>query len=81
MSATPVGSKAMRQAQWKAMEALHKAGLARSLGVSHFCKTHLDDVLEVATVPVAVNQVQYHVGMGPSGDDANDYKSYDTSKG
>ena len=35
------------------------------LGVSHYCQSHLDDILEIATVKPAVNQVQYHVGMGP----------------
>ena len=42
-----------------------RTGKAKALGVSHYCKRHLDDVLSVATEPVALNQVQYHVGMGP----------------
>ena len=55
-----VGSRSARQAQWKAMEDLVGAGAARSLGVSHYCKRHLQDVLDIARVKVAVNQVQYH---------------------
>jgi len=81
MTASPVGSKAMRQEQWKGMEALHKQGLARSIGVSHFCQRHVEDVLEIATVKVAVNQVQYHVGMGPAGNQANDDRSFDEKMG
>lgn len=79
------GGKAMRQAEWRALEAFVKAGKARAIGVSHYCKSHLDDILEIATIPPAVNQVQYHVGMGPlsqgAGDDATDYKDYFQSKG
>jgi len=75
-----VGGKASRQAEWRAMEAFVKAGKARAIGVSHYCKTHLDDILEMSTIKPAVNQVQYHVGMGPlsigNGDNATDYKSY-----
>lgn len=79
-----VGGKAMRQEQWKAMEGFVKAGKVKALGVSHYCRRHVEDVLEVATVPIAVNQVQYHVGMGSattSSDNATDYKSWMASKG
>ena len=56
--------KALRQDQWRALEAFHKGGKARAIGVSHYCKRHIDDILEVATVTPAINQVQFHVGMG-----------------
>ena len=80
------GGKPMRQATWRAMEAFVKAGKARAIGVSHYCKSHVEDILEIATIKPAVNQVQYHVGMGPlnpagSGDNATDYKDYMTSVG
>merc|ERR1712187_756344 len=39
-------------------------GKARAIGVSHYCKVHLEAVQKVATLPVAVNQNQFHVGMG-----------------
>lgn len=59
------GGAALRKEGWQAMEAwARRTGLAKALGVSHYCRRHLDDVLSVATEPVALNQVQYHVGMG-----------------
>ena len=57
---TGEGGAAMRQEQWRAMEAWAKLGKARAIGVSHYCAHHLDDVLAIATEPVSLNQVQYH---------------------
>lgn len=76
-----ISTKAQRQEQWKEMEKWAKDGKARALGVSHYCREHVEDILEVATVPIAVNQVQYHVGMGPSGRRANDDKEWMKTKG
>lgn len=45
---------------WKAMEALYDAGKVRAIGVSNFSTKKLDDLLEVARVPPAVNQVECH---------------------
>ncbi|CAN7008737.1 unnamed protein product, partial [Brassica oleracea var. botrytis] len=45
---------------WKAMEALFDAGKARAIGVSNFSTKKLADLLEVARVPPAVNQVECH---------------------
>ena len=60
------GGPALRKEQWLALEKWAKStGKAKSIGVSHYCKRHLDDVLSVASEPVALNQVQYHPGMGP----------------
>jgi len=59
----PGKDKASRKAQWLALEAWAKQGKARAIGISHFCKIHLQEVLEIATLPVALNQNQYHVGM------------------
>ena len=56
------GSKTLRQEQWKAMEQFHRAGKARAIGVSHHCQRHMEDIMEIATVPIAANQVEYHVG-------------------
>lgn len=53
-----------RQEEWKALESVYKSGEARSIGISHYCSNHIDDVLEVATVKPSVNQVEYHVGAG-----------------
>eukprot|EP00929_Paragymnodinium_shiwhaense_P090490 TRINITY_DN50681_c0_g2_i1.p2 TRINITY_DN50681_c0_g2~~TRINITY_DN50681_c0_g2_i1.p2 ORF type:complete len:327 (+),score=107.78 TRINITY_DN50681_c0_g2_i1:94-1074(+) len=76
-----ISSKALRQEQWLEMEKWAKSGKARAIGVSHYCRTHIDDILEVATVPIAVDQVQYHVGMGPSDPNANDDKLYIQDRG
>lgn len=45
---------------WKGMEEAKKAGLTKSIGVSNFTADHLKEILEVATIPPAVNQVEIH---------------------
>jgi len=52
------------QAQWKVVEDFYKAGKAKAVGVSNFCPSSLECIMQTATVTPAVNQVQYHVGMG-----------------
>jgi diketogulonate reductase-like aldo/keto reductase len=52
------------QAQWGAMEEFYKAGKAKAIGVSNYCPSSLECIAKTATVTPAVNQVQYHVGMG-----------------
>ncbi|KAK9715949.1 hypothetical protein RND81_06G200900 [Saponaria officinalis] len=47
-------------ATWKAMEALYNSGKVRAIGVSNFSTKKLQDLLEVARVPPAVNQVECH---------------------
>lgn len=81
MEATPVCSKACRQDQWRALETLLMQGATRAIGTSHFCKKHMQDILEIATVKPAVNQVEYHVGMGSSGPLADDDKDWMQSQG
>ena len=79
MDAKAAGGKASRQTMWKVMESFVKAGKARAIGVSHYCQRHLQDVMDIATIPIAVNQVQYHVGMGSpttSGANATDNKAF-----
>lgn len=49
---------------WKGMEEAKKAGLTKSIGVSNFTADHLKDILEVATIPPAVNQVGIHYSFG-----------------
>jgi diketogulonate reductase-like aldo/keto reductase len=44
---------------WPGMERAHERGYARSIGVSNFDVGELDAVLAEATVPPAVNQVQF----------------------
>jgi len=76
-----VGGKALRQAEWRALEAFKKAGKTRSIGVSHYCKSHLQDILEINTTYIALNQVEYHIGMDYWGDNSTDYKHYDRQIG
>ncbi|XP_044481611.1 NADPH-dependent aldo-keto reductase, chloroplastic-like isoform X3 [Mangifera indica] len=46
---------------WKAMEALYDSGKARAIGVCNFSSKKLGDLLEIARVPPAVNQVECHL--------------------
>jgi len=45
---------------WRAMEALYDSGKAKAIGVSNFSSKKLQDLLDVARVPPAVNQVECH---------------------
>ncbi|KAJ8747108.1 hypothetical protein K2173_008907 [Erythroxylum novogranatense] len=45
---------------WRALEALYDAGKARAIGVSNFSSKKLGDLLEQASVPPAMNQVECH---------------------
>jgi alcohol dehydrogenase (NADP+) len=47
-------------ATWKAMEKLYSSGKAHAIGVSNFSFKKLEDLLAVACVPPAVNQVECH---------------------
>nr|URS65385.1 rhazimal reductase [Alstonia scholaris] len=49
------------QGTWKAMEECNKLGLAKSIGVSNYSCEKLTKLLENATVPPAVNQVEMNV--------------------
>lgn len=75
------GGAAARKEEWLTMEKWAKEGKAKAIGISHYCQRHVEDILSVATVPIALNQVMYHVGMGNSPDVATDYKDYMQSKG
>jgi len=54
----PVPEK--RRESWRAMERLQREGRCRAIGVSNFMPHHLDDLLEVAEVRPAVNQIELH---------------------
>ncbi|PIA54606.1 hypothetical protein AQUCO_00900875v1 [Aquilegia coerulea] len=45
---------------WKAMEGLYDSGRARAIGVSNFSTKKLVDLLEIARIPPAVDQVECH---------------------
>jgi diketogulonate reductase-like aldo/keto reductase len=44
---------------WPRMDQAHERGLARSIGVSNFGISELDDVIAAGTIPPVVNQVQF----------------------
>ncbi|XP_057743594.1 aldo-keto reductase family 4 member C10-like [Arachis stenosperma] len=48
---------------WRAMEELYNSRKARAIGVSNFSVKKLQDLLEVAQVPPAVNQVELHPSL------------------
>ena len=45
---------------WRAMEEIKASGRARAIGVSNFLPEHLDQLLEHATVPPSINQIEFH---------------------
>lgn len=42
---------------WQAMEECHRLGLAKMIGVSNFTTKKLQELLQIAKIPPAVNQV------------------------
>lgn len=53
-----------RQA-WRALEDAHKAGKLRSIGVSNFLQSDLENILASATIAPQVNQLLVHAGNTP----------------
>ena len=51
---------------WRALEEAHSAGKIRSIGVSNFLRSDLENVLAAATVVPHVNQLLVHVGNTPT---------------
>mmetsp|Transcript_32193 Transcript_32193/g.88308 ORF Transcript_32193/g.88308 Transcript_32193/m.88308 type:complete len:197 (-) Transcript_32193:302-892(-) len=56
---TDPGAKA-RQETWRAMEFLQKQGRVRAIGLSDYKASDLQETLDVATLPIAVHQVEWH---------------------
>ncbi|KAL3155330.1 hypothetical protein ABBQ38_010892 [Trebouxia sp. C0009 RCD-2024] len=52
------GQRRGRKETWQALEAAHKQGLCRSIGVSNFGIGHLEQLLQYAKVVPAVNQIE-----------------------
>lgn len=50
----------LNEGTWKAFEELYKAGKVKAIGVSNFLDTHLDALLDTATVAPMVNQLELH---------------------
>jgi len=64
--------------QWRALEEFYDAGKAKAIGVSNYCPSCFECLDSTAKVYPMVNQVGYHIGMGP---DASGFKSFADSKG
>lgn len=63
----PLASCDAMQEQWRAMEDFYRKGRARAIGVSNFCAANLGCLTSRGgdgVVPM-VNQVQFHIVMGP----------------
>lgn len=60
------------QDQWRALEEFYAAGKAKAIGVSNFCESCFG-CLEKAKVFPMVNQIGYHIGMGP---DPSGFRSF-----
>lgn len=43
---------------WKTIEELYTSGKIRAIGVSNFHQTHLDELMEIATIKPMINQVE-----------------------
>ena len=61
------------QSQWAALESAYTQKLTKAIGVSNFCISCFECLKKTMKVTPAVNQVQFHVGMGP---DPGGLKSY-----
>lgn len=42
------------------MEQLKAEGLVKSIGVSNYMPEQLDAILQIASVPPAINQIEFH---------------------
>jgi len=47
--------------KWAQMEEVKKSGKAKSIGVSNYLPEHLELTLKNATIPPAINQVEFHM--------------------
>eukprot|EP00927_Polykrikos_kofoidii_P010044 TRINITY_DN1423_c0_g1_i4.p1 TRINITY_DN1423_c0_g1~~TRINITY_DN1423_c0_g1_i4.p1 ORF type:complete len:376 (-),score=70.98 TRINITY_DN1423_c0_g1_i4:54-1115(-) len=69
------------QAQWRAVHQAYSDGHIRAIGVSNYCQMCLKCLEKMVshnfTMPM-VNQVQYHLGMGP---DPQGFKSFAQERG
>lgn len=50
---------------WAVMEEAQREGRTRAIGVSNFERSHLDNVLSVAEIAPAVNQIRWFPGLHP----------------
>ena len=57
----PIPSK--MESTWKAMEAAQADGRTRAIGVCNFLAHHIERLLTFASVPPAVDQLEFHPGL------------------
>lgn len=69
----------MLQDQWRALEEMYAAGKTSAIGVSNFCPACLECLAKVSKTVPAVNQLQFHAGVGSS--DPRGLLSYCNRKG
>lgn len=55
--------KDINRETWKALEDLYRDGKIKSIGVSNFLVSHLEDLLENCEIQPMVNQIEYHPGF------------------
>lgn len=48
---------------WKALEYLYEEGLVKSIGVSNFKKSQLEELMKVAKIKPMINQIEFHIGF------------------
>ena len=48
---------------WKTLEYLYEEGLVKSIGVSNFKKSQLEELMKVAKIKPMVNQIEFHIGF------------------
>ncbi|CAJ2503644.1 Uu.00g110380.m01.CDS01 [Anthostomella pinea] len=57
---SPSDDKEKRHQSWRVLETAQKLGKVRSIGVSNFGASHLDELLAETSVVPAVNQIEVH---------------------
>ena len=53
---------------WKAMEKLVDQNLVRSIGLSNFKPSEIDEILQIARIKPAVNQIELHPFLNHTSD-------------
>jgi len=75
---SPASDCKTTQEQWRALEDFYAAGKAKAIGVSNYCLSSFACINETAKVQPALNQIEFHVGMGV---DPTGIKSYHDAHG
>lgn len=82
----PGSDPVTRRGQWETLEkwaqGTGEGKKARAIGISHYCRTHVEEIFSFSpNAKIAVNQNQYHVGMGTDTQKRLHDKAYMESKG